>query len=220
MDAPGAWRAKVVAGQLWVKYIHMKGQWKERASILRMLLALAPSLPDVDVVYVSSDADPSPSLAIIPSLKAIRFVRLSCETPWSRQMPVLTNAVEYPSRLLQGSLPGFHLGGLAASAAMVPAEPALGTRWPFAVGVAQGFSILSRLTHQRPSPPKIGSPVAQRGRQAHAERESRHACAHRYALSVPGFENSSRLLAARVRQHHYPRTASWSLRRVLPATAP
>jgi len=48
LDTPGAWRAKLVAGQLWVKYILRKGKWKERASVLRMLLTLAPSLPDVE----------------------------------------------------------------------------------------------------------------------------------------------------------------------------
>lgn len=111
------------------------------------------------------------------------------------------------------------VGGLAASAAMVPAEPALGTRWPFAVGVAQGLSILL----------KIGSPVAQQGRQAHAERESRHEClpGRRRSCQPHGQQGAagaclcpsvrplrSRLrvqqqaaFAARVRQHHYPHTA-------------
>ena len=65
LTVPGAWRAKVINGSVYVKLLHAAPTWEERASVLRMLLMLTnragPRLPDVDFVYASSDQDPAPS---------------------------------------------------------------------------------------------------------------------------------------------------------------
>ena len=59
---PMAWRAKLVDGSLWVKLLSAASRWAERSSVLRLLLLVlqyrAP-LPDLDIVYVHNDQDPS-----------------------------------------------------------------------------------------------------------------------------------------------------------------
>ena len=100
LTVPGAWRVKVVNGSLWVKMLHMAPIWAERTNVLKLLLSVAttgPPLPDVDVVFVHSDQDPSPSFG------------WPCES-WrqnkpchGRQLPLLGNAVE--DKLLKSTLP-------------------------------------------------------------------------------------------------------------------
>ena len=41
LTVPGAWRAKVVNGSVYVKLLRVRPSWAERASVLRMLLMLA-----------------------------------------------------------------------------------------------------------------------------------------------------------------------------------
>ena len=66
-SATGSWRAKVVRGELFVKFIRAHSHWAERASVLRIVvLALdglrreGISLPDFDFVYAHNDKDPTP----------------------------------------------------------------------------------------------------------------------------------------------------------------
>ena len=66
-DATGTWRAKVVRGELFVKFIRAHSHWAERASVLRIVeLALdglhreGVSLPDFEFVYAHNDKDPTP----------------------------------------------------------------------------------------------------------------------------------------------------------------
>ena len=225
LDTPGAWRAKLVAGQLWVKYILTKGKWKERASVLRMLLTLAPSLPDVDVVYVSSDADPSPTLGYPPCLPGnssvaevikFGFRRSRCDEPWTRQLPVLTNAVENPVRYLQGSLPvpdctwvgwrhqlpwcqlsrRLEIAGLVPWASREESAYFRGSltngrhrrRLDALSQSVDGKQMLS-VHHVTSVFPNAAARASAIGSRESPER----ACAHRYLLSVPGFGYSSRL---------------------------
>ena len=65
--ATGSWRAKVVRGELFVKFIRAHSHWAERASVLRIvMLALdglrreGVSLPDFEFVYAHNDKDPTP----------------------------------------------------------------------------------------------------------------------------------------------------------------
>mmetsp|Transcript_26463 Transcript_26463/g.79085 ORF Transcript_26463/g.79085 Transcript_26463/m.79085 type:complete len:528 (+) Transcript_26463:105-1688(+) len=64
--AAGSWRARVVNGSLWVRPIHFYEHWKERASVLRILLlaaqqasALGEPLPDSELVFAAADSDPT-----------------------------------------------------------------------------------------------------------------------------------------------------------------
>ena len=66
-DATGTWRAKVVRGELFVKFIRAHSHWAERTSVLRIvMLALdglrreGVSLPDFEFVYAHNDKDPTP----------------------------------------------------------------------------------------------------------------------------------------------------------------
>ena len=89
----GGWRAKVVDGRLYIKLLHARKEWAERASVLRMLLSLAPALPNLDVVYVHSDHDPAPELGWRPD-KRCRW-RQPCP---EGAIPLLTNAFAGPFR--------------------------------------------------------------------------------------------------------------------------
>lgn len=60
----GSWRAKVINGSVYVKTVHMYAHWRERGSVLMLILASlrqggAP-IPDSEFVYASADNDPSP----------------------------------------------------------------------------------------------------------------------------------------------------------------
>jgi len=93
LTVQGAWRAKVMNGTLWVKWLGAKGTWQERASVLRILLAAVDGagtgrLPDVDFVYVHSDQDPSPRRG----WPCTGPVPRTCRGP---QVAVLTNAIEH-----------------------------------------------------------------------------------------------------------------------------
>ena len=66
-EATGTWRAKVVRGELFVKFIRAHSHWAERTSVLRIvMLALdglrreGVSLPDFEFVYAHNDKDPTP----------------------------------------------------------------------------------------------------------------------------------------------------------------
>lgn len=75
LTVPGAWRAKVVNGSLWLKLLLARDTWAERSSVLRMLLLLVSDrrrLPDLDIVYATSDQDPAPSLGYPPCVKPRR----------------------------------------------------------------------------------------------------------------------------------------------------
>ena len=94
LTVPGAWRAKVVNGSVYVKLLRVRPSWAERASVLRMLLMLAnrgPRLPDVDFVYVSSDQDPAPTAGY----------------PDGQQILFLSNAIEPKGRKASVPLPEF-----------------------------------------------------------------------------------------------------------------
>ena len=55
----GSWRARIVGGNLWVRFVQIHDGWAERVSVLRMLLILVrQGLPDLDLVYCSADNDP------------------------------------------------------------------------------------------------------------------------------------------------------------------
>ena len=51
--ATGSWRAKVVGGALYVKFIRAHSHWAERASVLRMVLEALEGYrgPDFELVY-------------------------------------------------------------------------------------------------------------------------------------------------------------------------
>ena len=100
LTVPGAWRAKVINGSVYVKLLHAAPTWEERASVLRMLLMLTnragPPLPDVDFVYASSDQDPAPSHTQVLFLSnAIELKALKSSLPvpeftwvgWKLQLP-------------------------------------------------------------------------------------------------------------------------------------
>ena len=66
-DVAGAWRARVVGGELYVKMLSMQPHWAERTSVLRLLLltlrryaSRAASIEGVDLVYAHNDRDPTP----------------------------------------------------------------------------------------------------------------------------------------------------------------
>jgi len=176
-------------------------------------------------VYVSSDADPSPTLGYPPCLPGnssvaevikFGFRRSRCDEPWTRQLPVLTNAVENPVRYLQGSLPvpdytwvGWRhqlpwcqLSRRLEIAGLVP--------WASREDSAYFRGSLTNGRHRRRLDALSQSvdgkqmlsvhhvtsvfPNAATRASAIGSRESpERACAHRYLLSVPGFGYSSRL---------------------------
>jgi hypothetical protein len=92
----GGWRAKIINGTLFVRMLLQKSIWAEGASVLSMLLSIAPSLPNVDVVYVHSDMDPAPTSGWLPDGSCRRK---ACS---SGQVPLLTNAFSGPR---QGHMP-------------------------------------------------------------------------------------------------------------------
>ena len=66
-DVAGAFRARIVNGELWVRMLSMQPHWAERTSVLRLLLmalrrnaARASTVEGVDIVYAHNDRDPAP----------------------------------------------------------------------------------------------------------------------------------------------------------------
>lgn len=90
LTVQGAWRARVIGGKLFVKFLIIRGTWSERINMLSMLRFISPSLPDVDFLYVHSDQDPAPKLGW-----PCRNFR-GC--PLAEQVPVFTNAFSGPVR--------------------------------------------------------------------------------------------------------------------------
>ena len=84
LTVPGAWRAKVITGSLWLKLLLARDTWAknaERSSVLRFLLLLVSEhrrLSDLDIVYATSDQDPAPSLGYPPCR-----ARRPCKQPLS-----------------------------------------------------------------------------------------------------------------------------------------
>jgi len=73
--AAGSWRARVVNGSLWVRPIHFYEHWKERASVLRILLLAAQQArawraltltPTLTLTHPNPDPDPDPNPAPDP----------------------------------------------------------------------------------------------------------------------------------------------------------
>ena len=73
--AAGSWRARVVNGSLWVRPIHFYEHWKERASVLRILLLAAQQArawraltltPTLTLTHPNPDPDPAPNPAPAP----------------------------------------------------------------------------------------------------------------------------------------------------------
>lgn len=103
-SVPGGWRAQVVGGTLFVKALIVRNEWAERASALLMLLQLAPSLPNVDIVHVHHDGDPAPTFGWDPQRCCGGSRSRSCGTqqvapcPESSQVALLTSGFSGPWR--------------------------------------------------------------------------------------------------------------------------
>lgn len=88
---PGAWRASVLNGSIYVRMLHVKRHWRERSSVLRLLLLAqnAYRLPDVDFVYIHCDQDVAPMLGF-PPCKKVDASQPDC----GARVPFLTNSFE------------------------------------------------------------------------------------------------------------------------------
>eukprot|EP00966_Prymnesium_polylepis_P168898 3904935-Prymnesium_polylepis.1 len=222
--APGAFRAKLVNGSLWVKMIHVRWQWLERTSVLRLLLmATSPqyrhrgvaggaALPDVDFAYVQNDGDPNPLRGWV------------CPLPWPRpcddmKLPLFTNA-RHGDTTTSIPLPDFSWVGwnthtppwcalhqqMAAAGAATPwvNRTALGY---FSGGLRSGNARLELKALAQTEEAKAVLRVRDVSPSFYTLSESFYkegrdapdpmsaACGYKYLLSVPGFGYSNRLKA-------------------------
>lgn len=213
--APGAWRAKLLGGSLWIKPIHARQQWIERTSVLRLLLLALPSppherLPDVDLLYVHSDFDISPPRGYNCTLR--RPGR--CE---DTRLPLFINA-NMPERATL-PFPDFSWVGWGVRTepwcSLLPQMDAASRATPWVERIDLGYfsgglrSGLFRNALREISTSPLAAGVLRvrdvapsfytlsKASQLGAEKPEpmSAACGYRYLLSVPGYGYSNRLKA-------------------------
>ncbi|KAL1523219.1 hypothetical protein AB1Y20_018171 [Prymnesium parvum] len=211
--APGAFRAKVVNGSLWVKLIHARRQWMERTNVLRLVLMAVSAregVAEADFTYVHNDEDPNP----------VRGAE--CGAAWPRhcddtKLPLFTNA--RGNATFSIPLPDFSWVGWGTSAppwcTLHATMAAAGAARPWAERSALGYfsgglgsghqrSQLKALANRseavgllrvRDVSPRFYTLAnsVKSGRDAPEPLSA--ACGYKYLLSVPGFGYSNRLKA-------------------------
>lgn len=203
--ATGSWRAKIVSGELWVRFIRGHEGWAERVGVLQLVLlaARAHRLPDLEFVYEHADNDNTPMRRLSPPIFTNSFdpehgglplpdftwLGWQHNEPWCRQAPTLAAAAAAspwdsrdPRAFFSGDLtngrPRKQLMALRARAAARGAASMLDVRH-----VPSKFGRI----------PQFDRASNRSGIAADAPLPPRAACGYQHSLSLPGFGYSSRL---------------------------